>query len=543
MKALLPDNEAQRLKTLRGYDVLDTPSEQAYDDLTLLAAQICQVPIAVITLIDENRQWFKSIIGLNVTETPRDIAFCAHAILYSDKVLEVRDAELDPRFADNPLVTADPHIRFYAGAPLVTPDGSALGTLCVLDYQPRELNEAQKYALQALSRHVVNLLELRRSLIEHKQTEATLRESEERFRDLFENAHDLIQSVRPDGSIIFVNRAWRETLGYSEAEVVGLSLRDIIHPSSLSHCMEMFQRVMTGDALSRIEAVFRAKDGREIVVDGTSSCRFIDGKPVATRSIFRDITGQKHAEQLLRARNEELKGFAYTVSHDLKAPLRGILGYAQELERRHKAGLSDRAQFCMAQIITAAKNLDNLIEDLLEYSRLDAETLTLTEVRLLDLIQSILHDRSHTLTKMGVVVSINVPPLALRTWERGLYQILTNLIDNAIKYSRNAKPPRLTISAEAVGSRCLVTVADNGIGFDMKYHDRIYGLFNRLVRADEFEGTGVGLAIVKKLIEKLGGSIRAEAALGQGATFFVELPSSSAPTSASPTFSAKELTP
>ena len=144
---------------------------------------------------------------------------------------------------------------------------------------------------------------------------------------------------------------------------------------------------------------------------------------------------------------------------------------------------------------------------------------------------------------MGVVVSINVPPLTLTTWERGLYQILTNLIDNAIKYSRHSQPPRLTISAEAVGSRCLVTVADNGIGFDMKYHDRIYGLFNRLVRADEFEGTGVGLAIVKKLTEKLGGSIRAEAALSQGATFFIELPGSSAPAASSSTSPAKETTP
>ncbi len=174
MKARLPDNEAQRLKTLRGYDVLDTPPEQAYDDLTLLAAQICQVPIAVITLIDENRQWFKSIIGLSVTETPRDFAFCAHAILYSDKMLEVRDAELDPRFADNPLVTGDPHIRFYAGAPLVAPDGVALGTLCVIDYVPRVLSAEQQTALRALSRTVIAQLELRRTLAARRLVEEQL---------------------------------------------------------------------------------------------------------------------------------------------------------------------------------------------------------------------------------------------------------------------------------------------------------------------------------------------------------------------------------
>ncbi|PKO61398.1 MAG: hypothetical protein CVU24_08805 [Betaproteobacteria bacterium HGW-Betaproteobacteria-18] len=230
----------------------------------------------------------------------------------------------------------------------------------------------------------------------------------------------------------------------------------------------------------------------------------------------------------LAAKNDDLKGFAYTVSHDLKAPLRGISGYAQELERRHKEGLSERAQFCISQIITASKNLDRLIEDLLTYSRLEAETPTLSEVNLTDLVQSILRDRSHTLTELGVEVSVQLPPLVLLTWERGLHQVLTNLIDNAIKYSRAAKPPRLNITAETLAEGVRVSVADNGIGFDMKYHDRIFGLFNRLVRASEFEGTGAGLAIVKKLLDKLGGSIRAESEPGAGATFFVDLPAATA---------------
>ena len=163
MKAPLPENEAHRLAILRDYNVLDSLPEQIFDDLTLLAAQICQTPIALITLVDEDRQWFKSKIGLSATETSRDVAFCAHAILNVGEVMEVRDAQLDPRFADNPLVTADPHIRFYAGAPLVTPDGLALGALCAMDRVPRELSHEQKAALSALSRTVVAQLELRRA--------------------------------------------------------------------------------------------------------------------------------------------------------------------------------------------------------------------------------------------------------------------------------------------------------------------------------------------------------------------------------------------
>jgi GAF domain-containing protein len=163
-----PD-EKRRLKVLWEYELLDTVPEEMFDDLTELAARICEAPIALISLVDEKRQWFKSKIGVTINETSRDVSFCAHAIRQPDLFI-VPDATLDPRFARNPLVTEDPKVRFYAGAPLITPDGYALGTLCVIDKVPRELRSEQKQALTILARHVVSQLELRRRSHELKET-------------------------------------------------------------------------------------------------------------------------------------------------------------------------------------------------------------------------------------------------------------------------------------------------------------------------------------------------------------------------------------
>src|SRR6266446_4289319 len=186
------EHEKKRLKVLWQYEVLDTVPEALFDDLTELAARICEAPIALISLIDEKRQWFKSKVGTTVNETSRDISFCAHAITQTDLFI-VPDATKDERFAKNPLVKSDPKVRFYAGAPLVSPDGYALGTLCVIDKVPRELRPEQKQALRILARHVVSQLELRRRSNEL----ADARQEKDRIqRDLKQAREDLAKVRR-----------------------------------------------------------------------------------------------------------------------------------------------------------------------------------------------------------------------------------------------------------------------------------------------------------------------------------------------------------
>jgi GAF domain-containing protein len=184
-------NEKKRLKVLWQYEVLDTVPEEVFDDLTELAARICEAPIALISLVDEKRQWFKSKVGVSVSETSRDLSFCAYAITQSDLFI-VPDATRDKRFANNPLVTSEPKIRFYAGAPLITPDGHALGTLCIIDKVPRQLRPEQQQALRILARHVVSQLELRR----RSRELGDVRRESARFKDDLEKARAELAQAR-----------------------------------------------------------------------------------------------------------------------------------------------------------------------------------------------------------------------------------------------------------------------------------------------------------------------------------------------------------
>ena len=260
MSAPLPIDEAQRLAKLLSYDILDTEHETAYDDITRLAAQLCEVPIALVSLIDHDRQWFKSAEGLNgVCQTDRDSAFCAHAILHTD-IMVIPDATQDPRFADNPFVVGAPYIRFYAGAPLTTPDGFAMGTLCVIDTQPRTLSEPQQQALASLSRLVVNQLELRQKIdqltqavTEREAAETTLKLREQGFEQLTSKAPGMLFQFRltPEGhtSFPYVSDRCQEIYGgltQAEIRADASNITKLIIPNYLAS----FQQAVMGSAQS-----------------------------------------------------------------------------------------------------------------------------------------------------------------------------------------------------------------------------------------------------------------------------------------------------
>jgi signal transduction histidine kinase len=414
--APLPQNEADRLAALLSYEILDTLPEQVFDDLTRLAANLCGTPIAAVSLVDADRQWFKASVGLEVSETPREISFCAHAMLDVDRVMEVPDATHDLRFADNPLVTGDFHLRLYAGAPLVSPTGQSLGALCVIDRVPRTLTPEQRDGLSILAREVVAQLELRRDMV-------------------------------------------------------------------------LLRRKIEQDAEEHRRA-----------------------------EIARHVT-----EAASRVRSE----FLTVMSHELRTPMNAIMGFTQLLSQE----ITDSGQKAKLQRIgTAASHLLAMIDNILDYTRIDTERKVTLEDRNFNLIDCVEEAVEVALPRAAgkhLEILCDIDP-ALSPFVRGdekrLRQVLLLLLDNAIKFTA-AGEVSVRVMPAGEGTLRLV-VKDTGIGIADEAQNSVFEPFFQVDSSlsRRFGGTGMGLAICRRIVEAMGGEITLWSALGKGSSLTVTLP-------------------
>jgi len=302
MNCPVPPNEDVRIRALESYFILDTPPESAYDDLVELAARICRTPMATISLLDSHRQWFKARTGVETRETPRDVAFCAHGIAQPEPLFIVPDAREDDRFAQSPLVLGEPHIRFYAGAQLATSEGHVLGMLCVMDREPRKLDDSQKESLRILARQVVAQLDLRRELIEHRASRERLREIADRHSLVVKNLKEVVFQTDADGLWTFLNPAWEEITGFSLEESLGKPFLNYVHPNDRERNQALFAPLIQRKKdHCRHEVRYLTKDGSHRWVEVFARLTLDANQNImGTSGTLHDITQRKSAEDKLR---------------------------------------------------------------------------------------------------------------------------------------------------------------------------------------------------------------------------------------------------
>lgn len=548
--------EAARLTVLRECAILDTVAEASYDDITRLAAYICGTPIALISLVDSERLWFKAKFGLEVDEVAREETLCAQAILKSDLFI-VNDTFLDRRFVSTPLVIAEPYIRFYAGVPLITSHGHALGTLCVIDHVPRILDDKQKDSLRVLARQIATQLEIRRDaqalaelnlkldaeIVERRRAEqehvesrareqevrAAAEANEQRYSFLAEAIPVQVWTAQPDGALDYVNQSAIEYFARTGPQIVGDNWQEVIHPDDLPACLELWQRSLATGAvyevefrLLRADKTYRWHLGRAMPMRDAASGRIIRWFGTNT-----DIDDQKRLYRLAQEANHAKDTFLATVSHELRTPLTSMMGWAELL----KLGMLDEKgqQHALDVIESSARAQAQLIGDLLDISRIISGKLRL-EVRptelapiieaAMDVVHPAAEARSlHLVARIGRNVGmVSGDPDRLQ-------QVVWNLLSNAVKFTPEGG--RVEVTLKRAGTHAEIIVRDDGMGISPEFLPHV---FERFQQADSTNtrthgGLGLGLGIVRHLIELHGGTVEAESAgEGHGATFRIKLP-------------------
>ncbi|MDZ7622104.1 MAG: PAS domain-containing protein [Candidatus Competibacteraceae bacterium] len=394
--------------------------------------------------------------------------------------------------------------------------------------------------------HPLRSLGTVQDVTEQVLAEKQVRESEERYRTLVELLPYGVQESDATGRIVFANPALGRLQHGAPEQSIGAMIWDFADDESERESLRDYSSYLIAEQPppTTYYAVNRRGDGQliDVQVDWTY-LRNADGSPRGFLSVVSDVTERKRLETEIRranaeleervrqrttelaTANQELETFTYSVSHDLKAPLRGIDGYSQLLLTDYGDRLDEEGRFFLKNVRQGVAQMSQLIEDLLAYSRMERRSLEQIALDLEETVARILTERKSDLEDRQAQVEVAVRGLTAQADPDGLALVLRNLIDNALKFTRDRQPPVLRIFGRSSDqSTVILSVKDNGIGFDMRFHDRIFEIFQRLQRAEDYPGTGVGLAIVRKAARRMGGRVWAESAPGQGATFYLELP-------------------
>lgn len=373
---------------------------------------------------------------------------------------------------------------------------------------------------------------LRQEIEDRKQAEEAMKTSEARYRDLFENASDLIQSVDACGKFVYVNQKWLKSLGYSHGEVRNLAISDIIRADQLDHCMEIFSQVCEGKSFDKVETVFVAKEGREIHVEGNINAQFEDGVFISTRAIFRDISDRKRAEQEATraeamAEIDRLKTVLLaSVSHELRTPITCIKGLASTLRQTDITWSQQDHDDFLYEIEQAANRLTRLVEDLIDMSQLESGTMRLemVPVRLSTILKHLRVQLDTVSSKHQFEVDMPSDLPTVHGDETRIGQVITNLVSNAASYGDDGTV--ISLKARRVNGYIEVSVADQGVGIPPHELASVFDRFHRLEsgRARRKNGSGLGLAICKNIVEAHGGRLWVESTVGKGSIFSFSLP-------------------